>query len=172
MTDNQIFKEFENYDFENDATFQSGLPSILNSYQGKPKEEINILQEKAKWFYYSKVIQEFDYNDYLVWKTNINKSHLEGNQSNISSSSVMLPTDSQESSTKDDNKSARPEQATTDNVQYPQSFQQVVEMLATGQQIPGIKQIPNELNKGTPSNPTIKPRPKPWEKNHMNNESK
>ncbi|CAI2185870.1 14546_t:CDS:2 [Funneliformis geosporum] len=171
MTDNQIFLEFENYDFENDVTFQSGLPSILNSYQGKPKEEINILKEKAKWFYYSKVIQEFDYNDYLVWKTNLNKSassHLEGNQSNIKSSSVVLSTDSQEISTKDE----RPEQATTDNPQYPQSFQQVVEMLATGQQIPGIKQIPNELNKGTPSNPTFKPRPKPWEKKHMNNESK
>ncbi|CAB4415136.1 unnamed protein product [Rhizophagus irregularis] len=158
----QTFKAFESYNFENDINFQSGLPSILNSHKDKPKEKLNALIEKAKYFYYSKIIQGFDYDDYLAWKTNTKKSV----SSNIEDNTVST---SRETSVRDVNNNPQTEQA-ADNPQYPRTFHQLVEMISKEQPIPGIKQIPNELNKGTPSNPTIKPRPKPWEKKNMNNE--
>ncbi|GES99985.1 hypothetical protein GLOIN_2v1537121 [Rhizophagus clarus] len=136
----QIFEAFENYDFENDTKFQ--------------------YFKKAKYFYYSKIIQEFDYDNYLTWKMNTNKSVSSNIENNTVLSSTMI---SQETLVRDINNNPQSEQ-TKDNPQYPRTFHQLVEMISKEQPIPGIKQIPNELNKGTPSIPTIKPRPKPWEK--------
>ncbi|ORE13446.1 hypothetical protein CU097_008778 [Rhizopus azygosporus] len=45
------------------------------------------------------------------------------------------------------------------------TFQEIVDMIEKGIEIPGIKQIPNTLNDGTPSQPQMKARPKPWEIN-------
>ncbi|CAG8738444.1 22826_t:CDS:2, partial [Racocetra persica] len=66
----QIFVKFEQYDFDKDEDFQAGLPSVLVSHQNKSQEELDKLKEKAKWFYFSKVVQKFDYNEYLAWKSN------------------------------------------------------------------------------------------------------
>ena len=46
---------------------------------------------------------------------------------------------------------------------YPRSFQELCEMVARGEPIPGIMQIPDKINEGTPSVPTLTPRKKPWE---------
>jgi hypothetical protein len=51
-----------------------------------------------------------------------------------------------------------------DQPQYPLSFQEICELIASGKPVPGIRQIPNRLNDQEPSKSTMKPRPKPWEK--------
>lgn len=38
-------------------------------------------------------------------------------------------------------------------------------MIEKGIEIPGIKQIPNKLNEGVPSEAKMTARPKPWEVN-------
>ncbi|OBZ89067.1 hypothetical protein A0J61_02880 [Choanephora cucurbitarum] len=43
------------------------------------------------------------------------------------------------------------------------TFQELVDMIEKGIEIPGIKQIPNVLNEGTPSEAKMTARPKPWE---------
>ncbi|KAI9033676.1 hypothetical protein CLU79DRAFT_724863 [Phycomyces nitens] len=43
------------------------------------------------------------------------------------------------------------------------TFQELVEMIETGKEVPGIKQIPNTLNEGKPSQPKLSVRRKPWE---------
>ncbi|ORZ00832.1 hypothetical protein BCR43DRAFT_485874 [Syncephalastrum racemosum] len=43
------------------------------------------------------------------------------------------------------------------------TFQELVEMIESGQEIPGIKQIPNKINEGAPSEPKMSARRKPWE---------
>ncbi|KAF0466791.1 hypothetical protein F8M41_026082 [Gigaspora margarita] len=139
---NQVFIKFEQYDFDKDQEFQAGLPSILASYQDKSQEELDKLQEKAKWFYFSKVVQKFDYNEYLAWKSD--------------KSSVFELSNNQNTS--------RQDVKTDDAPQYSRTFQQLAEMIRTNQPIPGIKNIPDEINRGTPSTSIIKPRPKPWEK--------
>ncbi|CAG8449869.1 7005_t:CDS:2 [Cetraspora pellucida] len=141
----QVFVKFERYDFDKDEDFQAGLQSVLTSYQNKSQEELDKLKEKAKWFYFSKVVQKFDYNEYLAWKSN---------ESPASESS--------------DNQGTPRQDVTNDTPQYSRTFQQLVEMILSNQPIPGIKEIPDEINHGTPSTSTTKPRLKPWEKRKEN----
>lgn len=46
---------------------------------------------------------------------------------------------------------------------YPQSFSHLVELITTGQTIPGIKEVPNTLLTGQGSNAVESKRRKPWE---------
>lgn len=46
---------------------------------------------------------------------------------------------------------------------YPTSFAHIVELITTGQPIPGIREIPNVLNAAPPSEATRPKRRKPWE---------
>ncbi|KAF8920468.1 hypothetical protein BGZ58_004356 [Dissophora ornata] len=46
---------------------------------------------------------------------------------------------------------------------YPKSFQEICELIAAGKPIPGIRQIPNNLAEGTPSEAKLAPKLKPWE---------
>ncbi|PWN42897.1 DUF1749-domain-containing protein [Ceraceosorus guamensis] len=49
--------------------------------------------------------------------------------------------------------------------QHPASFDAIVELISTGQadKIPGIKDIPLQINRATPSESHLKQPPKPWE---------
>ena len=47
---------------------------------------------------------------------------------------------------------------------YPVSFSQIVELITTGQPIPGIKEVPDVLLEGQASHPVSAKRKKPWEK--------
>ena len=55
-----------------------------------------------------------------------------------------------------------------DDSPYPGTFQQIAELIATGARIPGIREIPNELNQEEPSEPKIAKLEgagrKPWER--------
>ncbi|KAJ1643231.1 hypothetical protein J3B02_000311 [Coemansia erecta] len=42
-------------------------------------------------------------------------------------------------------------------------FAEVVRMISQGEQVPGIRRIPEKLNEQTPSISTLKAPPKPWE---------
>lgn len=47
---------------------------------------------------------------------------------------------------------------------YPMSFNRIVELISTGQPIPGIKEIPNTILEGEASHLKAATRRKPWEK--------
>lgn len=47
---------------------------------------------------------------------------------------------------------------------YPNSFSQIVELITTGQPIPGIKEVPDTLLSGQETQTTTARRKKPWEK--------
>jgi len=44
------------------------------------------------------------------------------------------------------------------------SFQEICELIVAGKPISGIRHIPNKLNEGSLSQPSMSPRPKPWER--------
>ena len=52
---------------------------------------------------------------------------------------------------------------------YPTSFSQIVNLITTGQQIPGVKQVPDTLLAGQESHPTTAKRKKPWEQSDIGN---
>ncbi|KAJ2820865.1 hypothetical protein IWW50_004888, partial [Coemansia erecta] len=43
------------------------------------------------------------------------------------------------------------------------SFAEVVQMIASGKEIPGIRDIPDQLSEEQPSESTLRAPPKPWE---------
>ena len=47
---------------------------------------------------------------------------------------------------------------------YPTTFSEIVELIMSGQPIPGIKDIPDTVLEGRDSRQTASRRPKPWEK--------
>lgn len=47
---------------------------------------------------------------------------------------------------------------------YPPTFSQIVDLITTGQPIPGIKDIPDTVLAGQETQPTTAKRRKPWEK--------
>ena len=47
---------------------------------------------------------------------------------------------------------------------YPPTFSQIVDLITTGQPIPGIKDIPDTVLAGQETQPTTAKRKKPWEK--------
>lgn len=50
---------------------------------------------------------------------------------------------------------------------YPTSFSEIVELITTGQSVPGIKDVPDILLEGQASQPTACKRRKPWEKEEV-----
>lgn len=47
---------------------------------------------------------------------------------------------------------------------YPTSFSQIVELITSGEPIPGIKEVPGTVLQGQASQPMTTRRKKPWEK--------
>ncbi|KAF9335742.1 hypothetical protein BG006_010723 [Podila minutissima] len=153
-TQEQIYAQFESYNFDNDATFQTGLKSILNNNLGKTEKDQEDAVRNAKFFYYSRFVRNFDYQQYLAWRAaggsgSAQETHeIQDEQQ----TTEAAPVQEAESSSSDANPS------------YPKSFQEICELIASGKPIPGIRQIPNNLAEGTPSAPKLAPKPKPWER--------
>ncbi|CDH50842.1 hypothetical protein RO3G_04467 [Lichtheimia corymbifera JMRC:FSU:9682] len=145
--DTAVYEAFTKYDFDSDQQFQSGMSSILKQADANPETREQTL-ERAKWFYYNKFIQAFDFEGYQKWKSQDDTSSKEEVQQE-----QQQPDHSKEKDTKENDD--KPPKFT---------FQELVEMIESGKEIPGIRQIPNKLNDGTPSEPKMPVRRKPWEK--------
>ncbi|KAF9383286.1 hypothetical protein CPB97_006611 [Podila verticillata] len=151
-TQEQIYAKFEGYNFDNDATFQTGLKSILGNNQGKTEKEQEDAVRNAKFFYFSRFVHNFDHQQYLAWRAAGGSSQETREVKEQQQTTEAAPVQDVESSSSDANPS------------YPKSFQEICELIASGKPIPGIRQIPNNLAEGTPSAPKLAPKPKPWER--------
>ncbi|KAI8066899.1 hypothetical protein BC940DRAFT_274648 [Gongronella butleri] len=133
-TDTKVFEAFEKYDFDADEKFKAGAASIIAKEGGG--DDVLL---KAKLYYYARFVEAIDFDAYQSWKN------------------------------EDEDAQAKEKEPTTtamgDTVTIPPklTFQQVVDMIESGQEVPGIRQIPNKLNEGTPSEAKMTVRRKPWE---------
>ncbi|CAO3571001.1 unnamed protein product [Mortierella alpina] len=166
-----VFEKFEGYDFESDATFQNGLKSIVNGIQDKSEREQQEAIQNAKYFYFSRFVQNFDHDQYQAWhsqrlaasgstseSSGTTREGNEGQQGQVNTSDTL--------NTANTTNVAATTSATTSasaDPSYPKSFQEICELIATGKPIPGIRQIPNNLAEGTPSEAKLAPKLKPWE---------
>ncbi|KAF9175287.1 hypothetical protein BGX21_011412 [Mortierella sp. AD011] len=155
----QVFEKFEAYDFENDATFQTGLKSIVSNNKTKSEKEQHDAIQNAKFFYFARFVQPFDYNQYKAWhakKSTTSTSAGSAKTVNGPQSDVTTTEESQSSPSPDSSAPAA-------DPSYPKSFQEICDLIAAGRPIPGIRQIPNNLAEGTPSEAKLAPKLKPWE---------
>ncbi|KAF9929571.1 hypothetical protein FBU30_001466 [Linnemannia zychae] len=164
----QLFQKFEAYDFGTDANFQAGLKSIVVNNQNKSEQEQKDAVDKAKYFYYSRFVQAFDYNQYQAWRhlmaatAPIAEKKDHDTKKDISAPESATAT--LESTLEESQSSSTVAAAPASDPTYPKSFQEICELIASGKPIPGIRQIPNNLAEGTPSEAKLAPKPKPWEK--------
>ncbi|KAF9945774.1 hypothetical protein BGZ70_003618 [Mortierella alpina] len=126
-----VFEKFERYDFAGDATFQNGLKSIVNGIQDKSEREQQEAIQNAKYFYFSRFVQNFDHDQYQAWRA----------QRPATSGST-----SESSGTTHEGSAGQHGQLNTPDTTHT-----------------SIRQIPNNLAEGTPSEAKLAPKLKPWE---------
>ncbi|KAJ8659745.1 hypothetical protein O0I10_004338 [Lichtheimia ornata] len=148
--DATVYEAFTKYDFDSDQQFQSGMSSILKQADANPETREQTL-ERAKWFYYNKFIQAFDFEGYQKWKS-------QGDDDTSPKEEI------QQQQTDENNEKDTKEENDDEDKPPKFTFQELVEMIESGKEVPGIRQIPNKLNDGTPSEPKMPVRRKPWEK--------
>ena len=60
-------------------------------------------------------------------------------------------------------KQPQPAEAEAEGTPYPLSFSELAQLIASGGEIPGIKQIPDKLAEGTATESKLEQPKKPWE---------
>ncbi|KAF2238450.1 hypothetical protein EV356DRAFT_529427 [Viridothelium virens] len=143
------YEQLENYSWDSDEDFQSGLDAILGA--NPSSEQAAELTLRARCFYYArKFNRDIDFDGYKAWRQQ-NLDLANGtNESEIpSTQNAQAPT-----------VSTGQEQSAP----YPASFAQVVELISSGQPIPGIKEIPDTVLTGQETESSTAKRKKPWER--------
>lgn len=105
-----------------------------------------------------------DFDAYQSWLLDRPQPYLESssNINGMSDSAGTAPATS--SSSQSALPSATETPSSSEQAPYPTSFAQIVELISTGQPIPGIKEVPSTILEGQSSETTAQTRRKPWEK--------
>ncbi|KAL4801541.1 hypothetical protein BDV18DRAFT_148786 [Aspergillus unguis] len=160
----ELFGQLENYPFDSDREFAAGLAIILGhpetpaSPEEIARDDDLVLQAKCYYFTRKENLEKpLNVANYKSW--------LDARRPRPSS--IDRPRDidhSQASATGlSGNMNQVPEPAAQEP-SYPTSFAHIVELITTGQPVPGIQQIPDTLLTGQGA-ASVKPkRSKPWEK--------
>ncbi|KAJ5560111.1 hypothetical protein N7513_002510 [Penicillium frequentans] len=157
MASSALFERLRAYSFQNDPEFANGLAIILG-HPNTPATETEMSREddlvlQAKCFFFSRkenVSPSIDFTAYKSWL--IASSPCEPHESSGPADSSNAPD------------SERP--ADTEPT-YPSSFAHIVELITTGQPIPGIEQIPDTVLTGHDISSEKPRRRKPWEKDEL-----
>ncbi|KAL7944436.1 hypothetical protein V8C42DRAFT_326768 [Trichoderma barbatum] len=176
LTDqDSVFKAFDAYPWTKDEAFLSGLRAILGAPNSNPQGSLRDIATHARIFYYAQRIGvQIDFSSYHAWLAQ-NPAHQpphiipqEYEQPPSSSPSSSPATPWQQAAPKADLYVDRSIQSHSSEGEpsYPLAFAEMIKLLQEGKPIPGIRQIPNTIER----DPTVKPvgsRPvprKPWEK--------
>ncbi|KAB8265464.1 hypothetical protein BDV32DRAFT_116589 [Aspergillus pseudonomiae] len=164
----EIYEKLRSYPFHTDSEFAKGLAIIL-SHPDIPATETEIgrnddLVLQAKCFYFSrkeKLAQSVNFAAYKAW---LHAENLSGNQNTgATPQQLNAPVADTHISMDHSKQTSIPVQEPT----YPSSFAHIVELITTGQPVPGIQQIPDTILTGHDT-PSTKPRRrKPWEKDEV-----
>ncbi|KAF2006240.1 hypothetical protein P154DRAFT_481976 [Amniculicola lignicola CBS 123094] len=166
------FQALETYPWDDDVEFQAGLSAILGS--NSSPEQATELTLRARCFYYSrKYSTPIDFDAYKAYRTSL--LHPQSQSQSQSQPASHLPIQAPLSIPVSDPPSApsehasgilpsAPPNANEPPAPYPTTFAQIVELVTTGQPIPGIKEIPDTVLDGQGSVAVKGRRRKPWEK--------
>ncbi|KAI7223833.1 hypothetical protein KC343_g8117 [Hortaea werneckii] len=157
-----LFNQLDSYPWDEDQEFQGGLQAILGSVQDPAQVEHLTLRAKC-YFYARKAGTHVDFDGYKRWVENGHSvpnagSSLNGNH--VSTPQAPAPIDSLEDTEGTQSQS----DGGMGNAPKPASFAELVDMIAEGKPIPGIKDIPDTILEGQASESQKSERKKPWEK--------
>ncbi|KAJ5794431.1 hypothetical protein N7457_001030 [Penicillium paradoxum] len=162
----QVFQRLQSYSFSLDPEFANGL-SIILGHPDTPatEEEINrdddlVLQ--AKCFFFSRKERLTPAIDFVTFKSWLASRETDPRVTGNKEDSSQIPTGSlSEQITPGPESSIHPEPA------YPSSFAHIVELITTGQPIPGIQNIPDTVLTGHDMSSEKPRRRKPWESDEV-----
>ncbi|KAK6351105.1 hypothetical protein TWF718_004276 [Orbilia javanica] len=167
--DDRLFLSLENYCWEDDPEFQSGLTQILSTTTDPL--QVRQLTRQAKCFFYSrKISRPISFPLYSAW---LDREEHSAPRNHSPSRQVGPPLDPTPIEAADERHPSIPSETPTENVAggsggddktpYPTSFAHIVELITSGKPIPGIREIPNTLNVAPPTQNIAQQRRKPWE---------
>ncbi|KAK6528720.1 hypothetical protein TWF694_003960 [Orbilia ellipsospora] len=172
--DDRLFLSLEDYCWEDDPEFQSGLTQILTT--ATDPSHVRQLTRQAKCFFYArKISRPISFPLYSAWLDREESSAPRCRSPSCQVGPALDPTDEIQiqisNNDNDDNSNPtmttdsrdKKEETGDDKTPYPTSFAQIVELITSGKPIPGIKEIPNTLNTAPPTQNTAQQRRKPWE---------
>jgi hypothetical protein len=151
-----LFNQLDNYPWDDDQEFQSGLKAITGSTEDQA--QLDHLTLRAKCFYYArKSGTKVDFEGYKRWVENGREN---GQTNGLGSQSLddapaVQAVESQGASTGSGAMGDAPK---------PASFAEICELIAEGKPIPGIKDIPDTVLEGQSTVSQATKRTKPWEK--------
>lgn len=164
VSNETLFSQIDAYDWASDTEFQNGLRSILSS--NPAPEQRDHWTQRAKCFYYArKSGRPVDFDAYGRWKMQQGQASIRSTNGE-SRQEVSLSSEKESSSS-----TLRHEQNGSSEeppAPYPNTFSQIVELISTGQAIPGIKEVPGTVLEGQSSAPVAGKRRKPWERDESN----
>ncbi|KAL1643980.1 hypothetical protein SLS58_004655 [Diplodia intermedia] len=178
-----IYAQVDSYPWDTDAEFQSGLGAILGSTASS--EQAVELALRARCFYYSRKFNTpVDFDAYKAYRASTpSPSAVPTTAPNGLAPVDLLPATPSPSQTPPPppppphgagttaattsaptSAPAPAEAQQQQEAPYPTSFAHIVELITTGQPIPGIKEIPDTVLEGQGTAPVASKRKKPWEK--------
>ncbi|KAH7025450.1 hypothetical protein B0J12DRAFT_746219 [Macrophomina phaseolina] len=186
-TAESIYAQVDNYPWDTDAEFQSGLGAILGSTASQ--DQAVELALRARCFYYSrKYNAPVDFDAYKAYRAtapspspvpttatngltpaSLPATPSPGQTPPLGSTATFPAATNTTAPTSTPAAAAPPpppsgQQQQQEEAPYPTSFAHIVELITTGQPIPGIKEIPDTVLEGQGSASTASKRKKPWEK--------
>ncbi|KAL2802891.1 hypothetical protein BJX63DRAFT_437443 [Aspergillus granulosus] len=165
-----IYESLSTYNFVTDREFATGLAIILG-HPETPASEEEISRDddlvlQAKCYYFTRkanLASPLSVANYKSW--------LEARAASNTISDQKIVTETQENDTSattllspPTNPEQQSAQSSSQEPTYPTSFAHIVELITTGQPIPGIQQIPDTLLTGQGAASEKPKRRKPWEK--------
>lgn len=160
-----IFQQLENYAWDSDPEFQTGLQALLGSDPSAEQAEHLIL--RARCFYFArKANLPIDFSAYQTWRSQSSSSRPNGMSvlapASAPSSVSRSPPNLDSTSRNGRDTASRGDEATAP---YPKSFSEIVQLITSGDPILGIKDVPDTVLQGQASRPIKSKRRKPWENN-------
>lgn len=170
-----VYLEFLQYDWDSFLEFQEGLNEILMghlallkeqdpSVQAIPPHEQQQLIDQAKLFFYcSKTGNILNLDDYYAWKRN------NGDKISLVDDKPVGEQESNAPGTNDSKLDSAQLESGQEEAPYSSNYQNLVDLIVSGKPVPGIKQIPDTVLSDQGSKLEAKSRVKPWEKQNGEN---
>ncbi|KAH7089462.1 hypothetical protein FB567DRAFT_439177 [Paraphoma chrysanthemicola] len=158
-----VYAALEHYSWDDDVEFQSGLSAILGS--NSTPEQAAELALRARCFYYARKFNiNIDFDGYKAYRNARGRPPptpptLNGTQPLLDTAAVPASSGEGEGGIM-----PAPADASEPPAPYPTSFAHIVELITSGQPVPGIKEIPSTVLTGQGTEPAKPRRKKPWEK--------
>ncbi|TKA62700.1 hypothetical protein B0A49_08050 [Cryomyces minteri] len=142
-----VYEQVDRYLWDADEEFQGGLRAILGS-NASPEQTSEL----------TKFNVPVDFDQYKSWR-----QHNAPPAPNATAPGVPATALSNAST----ETTASPAAGSAEQAPYPTSFAHIVDLITTGQPIPGIREIPPTVLEGQGTQSSTSRRKKPWEKDEQ-----